>query len=125
MTYKVLAIFQLVILVFYLLRPVLPYIEYAVNKDFIAKNLCVNRDKPKSCCQGKCYLQKQVKKSSETNDDKEKNSSKKIQNEDVKEFLSSHFAIPAIFVKDLITPINLETTLSSMFVSSIFIPPQH
>ncbi len=125
MTYKVLAIFQLVILVFYLLRPVLPYIEYAVNKDFIAKNLCVNRDKPKSCCQGKCYLQKQVKNSSETNDDKEKNSSKKIQNEDVKEFLSSHFAIPAIFVQDLIAPINLETTLSSMFVSSIFIPPQH
>ena len=54
-----------------------------------------------------------------------KNSSKKIQNEDVKEFLSSHFAIPALFVQDLIAPINLETTLSSMFVSSIFIPPQH
>ena len=124
MKYKVFAIFQLVILVFYLLRPVLPYIEYALNKDFIAKNLCVNKEKPKSCCHGKCYLEKQVKKSSETNDDNEKNSNKKIQNEEVNEFLFTHISIPEIFKKDLTSPINPETAISSTFVSSIFIPPQ-
>lgn len=35
-------------------------LEYQVNKDFIAKNLCVNRAKPSSCCQGKCYLNKRM-----------------------------------------------------------------
>ena len=35
-------------------------LEYQVNKDFIAKNLCVNRSKPASCCQGKCYLTKKI-----------------------------------------------------------------
>lgn len=35
-------------------------INYQVNKEFIAKNLCVNRDKPKSCCEGKCELKKQL-----------------------------------------------------------------
>ena len=35
-------------------------VEYQVNKDFIAKNLCVNRAKPSSCCQGKCYLKKKI-----------------------------------------------------------------
>jgi len=35
-------------------------VEYQVNREFIAKNLCVNRAKPSSCCQGKCYLNKKM-----------------------------------------------------------------
>ncbi|MDO6435271.1 hypothetical protein Q4E93_31935 [Flavitalea sp. BT771] len=35
-------------------------LEYQVNKEFIAKNLCVNRAKPSCCCQGKCYLNKKM-----------------------------------------------------------------
>jgi len=35
-------------------------LEYQVNKDFIAKNLCINRAKPSCCCQGKCYLNKKM-----------------------------------------------------------------
>ena len=34
---------------------------YRVNRDFIAKNLCVNRDKPMLNCNGQCYLSKQLK----------------------------------------------------------------
>jgi hypothetical protein len=124
MKYKAFAIFQLVILVFYLLRPIMPYIEYALNKDFIAKNLCVNKEKPKNCCQGKCHLAKEVKKNLESNDDKEKNSNKKIQNEEVKEFLSVNTTIPVIYSKNLTTPIQSETTVFQKFVDSVFIPPQ-
>jgi len=35
-------------------------LEYQVNKEFIAKNLCINRAKPSCCCQGKCYLNKKM-----------------------------------------------------------------
>jgi hypothetical protein len=35
---------------------------FQVRKDYIAKNLCENRDKPKSNCCGKCFLRKQLKK---------------------------------------------------------------
>jgi len=35
-------------------------LEYQVNKDFIARNLCINRAKPSCCCQGKCYLTKKM-----------------------------------------------------------------
>lgn len=38
---------------------------YQVNRDFIAKNLCVNRDKPMLNCNGQCYLSKQLKASEE------------------------------------------------------------
>jgi hypothetical protein len=34
--------------------------EYAVNKEFIAKNLCENKAKPKLKCHGKCQLMKKM-----------------------------------------------------------------
>jgi hypothetical protein len=37
-------------------------VNFELNKDYIAKNLCENREKPKSCCKGKCYLKKQLAK---------------------------------------------------------------
>ncbi|WP_419869025.1 hypothetical protein [Chryseobacterium sp. CT-SW4] len=41
-------------------RPVLPLVNYAVNYDYIVKNLCVNKDKPLSTCKGKCYVEKEL-----------------------------------------------------------------
>ena len=35
-------------------------VNFQINREFIAKNLCVNRNKPKSCCKGKCELKKQL-----------------------------------------------------------------
>ncbi len=34
---------------------------YHVNKDYIARVLCENRDKPQLHCDGKCYLAKKLK----------------------------------------------------------------
>src|ERR1039458_1757492 len=36
--------------------------EYYANKDYIAKNLCENRDKPQLHCEGKCCLKKKLAK---------------------------------------------------------------
>ena len=33
---------------------------YQINKDYIAKNLCENKDKPQLKCCGKCYLKKKL-----------------------------------------------------------------
>jgi len=41
-------------------------LQYNLNKQFIATTLCENRDKPGSCCQGKCYLKKQLQKDQDT-----------------------------------------------------------
>lgn len=38
---------------------------FELNKDYIAKNLCENIDKPKMSCCGKCYLGKQLNKTEE------------------------------------------------------------
>ncbi|ATN07610.1 hypothetical protein H3Z85_09440 [Chryseobacterium indologenes] len=43
-------------------RPVLPLVNYAVNYDYIVKNLCENRNIPQSTCKGKCYVEKELAK---------------------------------------------------------------
>ena len=37
-------------------RPVAPVLDYMVNYDYIADELCVNRDRPELNCNGRCYL---------------------------------------------------------------------
>ena len=124
MRYKIYTYIHIVILVLYIIRPVMPYIEYAVNKDYISKNLCINRHKALNCCEGKCYLEKQIRKSIEPNNSKDNNTNKKIQNEEVKEFVSTHVANPELFKTYLTLLINPETPVTVSYVSAIFIPPK-
>src|SRR6218665_1024669 len=43
----------------------MPLIDYAVNYNYITKNLCENRAKEEPDCKGKCYLAKELSKSSQ------------------------------------------------------------
>ena len=43
-----------------MVRPVMPIIEYEMNKEYIASVLCENRARPVKSCNGKCYLQKRL-----------------------------------------------------------------
>lgn len=43
-------------------------LNFEINQTYIAKNLCVQKDKPDNCCKGHCYLNKQL----EEEDKKEK-----------------------------------------------------
>ena len=52
-----------------MVRPVVPIIEYYANYDYIATVLCENKDKPYLECNGKCYLEKQIKKNNHENHD--------------------------------------------------------
>jgi hypothetical protein len=35
-------------------------VHHRVNKEYIVANLCENKDKPASHCEGKCHLKKQI-----------------------------------------------------------------
>ncbi len=54
-------IFLLILYMVGMLRPVLPYLEYAINQKHIATELCINHDKPELKCNGHCYLMQQLK----------------------------------------------------------------
>ncbi|TCI93036.1 hypothetical protein [Tenacibaculum sp. M341] len=48
-----------------MLRPITPFVEYAINYDYISKILCINKDKPALQCNGKCQLMKKLKQQQE------------------------------------------------------------
>lgn len=43
--------------------------QFLVNQDFIAAELCENKDEPEMECNGKCYLKKELKKDEERKTD--------------------------------------------------------
>ena len=124
MRFRIIAIFHLLILVFYLISPVIPYIHYAVFKEYIAKNLCVKKDIPHNCCQGKCYLEKQVKNIKETGDNEERNSNRKAESRPLNEYLSGSFSFPALFAVSIRYILKIEAINVLWFVSIIFVPPE-
>lgn len=56
----------IVLVVFlFVLKPLLPVLEYVLNYDYIVKELCENKAKPEMQCNGKCHLMKELAKASE------------------------------------------------------------
>lgn len=45
-----------------MLRPIAPFVEYAINYDYISKVLCINKDKPELACNGKCHVMQELEK---------------------------------------------------------------
>ncbi|MDR0613038.1 MAG: hypothetical protein LBG45_06095 [Dysgonamonadaceae bacterium] len=44
----------------------MPYIEYNLFRDYIAGNLCIQKNVAGNCCQGQCYLERQIDRVNET-----------------------------------------------------------
>ena len=59
---QVFGIFFYLLYLLAMVRPLIPLMEYYANYDYIANELCENKDKPFLECNGKCYLLKQIKK---------------------------------------------------------------
>ena len=60
------AIGILIVFCFIEIRPLLPYLDYFVNYEYISEVLCINKEKPMSTCNGKCYLSQQLKEAQQT-----------------------------------------------------------
>jgi len=54
-----------IVVFLFILKPILPVLEYVFNYDYIVKELCENKAKPEMQCNGKCHLMKELAKSSE------------------------------------------------------------
>jgi hypothetical protein len=93
--------------------------DFYVNQSYIAKNLCVNRNKPMMHCNGKCYLAKKLKEQDKSQTPASKNERVDVLPFFVPDFFSFVNTITRIkreyFIQD-------ETSLSSYY-SSVFHPP--
>ena len=98
---------------------------YRVNQDYIAKNLCENRDKPMMNCNGQCFLAKQLKAAEEK---EQKSNSERLEKmpEVVLAFQSIQPIFLALFVQ---IPVAEDHFATVSFVSSndpkgFFHPPR-
>ena len=60
-------------------------VNFQLNKEYIAENLCEKRDEPESCCEGSCHLEKELNKVEESENQGPINSdtNKKEKTEDI------------------------------------------
>jgi hypothetical protein len=54
-----------IVVLLMLVKPVMPVLDYVINYDYIAKELCENKAKPEMHCNGKCHLMKELAKAAE------------------------------------------------------------
>jgi len=120
---QILGTFFYMLYVVAMLQPVIPLIEYYSNKEYIASVLCENRDKPALACNGKCYLEKQLKKAN-TQDN---------HNHSAPQIDLSKYPVAPIYVvveKNEIadraqkTVTYIQFNHSQKYTSSVFKPPQ-
>ena len=67
-----------ILALFIVLRPFSPYVEYVLNYEYISEVLCINKDKPKLECNGKCYLMQSLAEASDETGDPTEIPSKKL-----------------------------------------------
>ena len=98
--------------------------EYKLNKDFITKNLCINKAKPKLHCNGKCQMMKRLAEEEKQNSENSTTNSFKIKIHELvlsDEIFRPVLPSPAIIV----TSYNEEPPIlkHTSPVASIFHPP--
>lgn len=97
---------------------------YELNKNYVADVLCINKDKPELHCNGKCYLNKQLKKADNTESNKDQPPvSKKIE---ITEFLVNN--LWSYNTQHVVGTTNIlagyyTAPISYLFVQPIFHPP--
>lgn len=102
-------------------------LTFKLRQEYIAKNLCVQRNKKVNTCNGKCHLKKELKKSAEQESETSKPYPAKTKTKTFDSpFLNNLFSFvfySFLFKKD--SQIELASTFTSDYIADIFIPPDH
>ena len=100
----------------------LSLLDYSLNRNYIASSLCENKSKAEMHCAGKCYLNKQLEKSNENQNNKDQKAGTKILLTDFFEpfgetAFANHFTISLLESHDPVQHIP------PAFIPAIFHPP--
>lgn len=97
-------------------------LEYNLNKDFISKNLCVNKAKPKLHCNGKCQMMKKLAEEEKQNSSNGNTIKIKVQDVVFCNEINKP-ALPAVVFINLIYNEEPPLLKHTAPISSIFHPP--
>jgi hypothetical protein len=125
---KTTRLLSLICLTFYLIvlsRPLLPYFEFLVNKDFIAAVLCINRENPQVECGGKCHLTKQLQKAGKEDTEQQKPVNKTGKTEQLPlAMIESTFSGQVHFSRSFASSQNLKTVIPDYTIAPPTPPPR-
>ncbi len=103
-------------------------IWYVANKAYVAKELCVNKAKPKLKCNGKCHLAKQLQKLEEPQPKKAPSAPKELKLKEMSWIIASVGILPAseilVLTENTSTHWNDLKKAPRSFSYTIFHPPQ-
>jgi hypothetical protein len=98
-------------------------LSYEINKDYITKNLCVNRNIPSSTCNGKCYLKKKLA----ADEDQQQPTGKPSFEKDIQlQLFLNNYVQPEFSINQLVIHHNsfYNDGKAQDFIDSFFQPPQ-
>ncbi|MBI3520042.1 MAG: hypothetical protein HY062_11885 [Bacteroidetes bacterium] len=97
------------------------YVGFAFNQKRLAETVCVNRNKPKSCCAAKCYLDKEIKKE----DKRQSNSPSSIKDKAEKSELRTGLVTFVFLCDESVQSPHFiySKNFPNTFLSSVFHPP--
>lgn len=125
---RICALFLITIVFFNMIRYEIPYIQYVLFRHYIAKNLCINKDKPKSCCEGKCFRDKQVGKVVNADNDENKDSERSKpalpRITETKEFIFHLINIQTPFPQKITYPNRIQPMWKDVPRGTQFVPPR-
>lgn len=97
------------------------YMGFELNKQFIATELCVNKDKPEMHCNGNCYLMKKLKQAQ----DKEQKQERQAQKTHVQDALIvSPLKFERYAFAEAVLHIPFSMGMPQSIKDAIFHPPQ-
>ncbi|MEZ5018396.1 MAG: hypothetical protein R2800_15150 [Flavipsychrobacter sp.] len=99
---------------------------YEINKEYIAAELCENKDKPQLQCNGKCYLKKQIDKVEDSGDATNKNLPTKNKKTELSEYVLTTQVLCVCYTsKDIVTfHDKYNAPRGTQYITSVFHPPQ-
>jgi hypothetical protein len=98
------------------------YVDFLIHQDYIAKNLCLEKEKPESTCAGNCQLRKELKEGTSQNEVP----CKVIQEKHEVQFasFSGIFLSEPKTINPEINHLIYSFSLSDKHIGDIFKPPQ-
>lgn len=101
---------------------------YIANKEYVAKELCVNKAKPKLKCNGKCHLAKQLQKLEEPQPKKTPSAPKQVKLKELEWVVASVEILPVtknpVITENYLIYWNELKKAPRSFSNTIFHPPQ-
>ena len=97
------------------------YFQFKSNQKQLAETVCENKNKPKSCCAAKCYLDKELKKEDKRQSDSSSSIKDKAEKSELRTGFITFLFVPVPEIQDYR---NIQPkSLPNNFLSSVFHPP--